>query len=105
MAKIKYGTMACEGQNCKSHDRQQQVVVFANEHGTLSYSCDWCGRSPYARTGTGQHDEWMECITPFDAAEDRHAKAAAESLPAAPAPIPAAARPNPARKSAGLLID
>lgn len=64
--KRKLGTMPCEGSRCPSHDRQIPVVVFENKHGTLSYSCDWCGRGPYAKKGTGQHDEWMEEIQPFD---------------------------------------
>jgi hypothetical protein len=101
MAKVKFGMMPCEGQNCESHARQQKVVVFRNEKETLSYSCDWCGRAPYARLGTGQHTEWMETVLPFDVSKPLpEAVAAADALPPAPA-----ARPNPARKSAGLLID
>ena len=54
--------MACEGQRCESHTHNAPVVVFKNEKGTLSYSCVWCGRAPYARTGTGQHAEWQEAM-------------------------------------------
>jgi hypothetical protein len=62
MAKVRAGIMACEGQRCESHDHNAPVVVFKNEKGTLSYSCDWCGRAPYARAGTGQHAEWQEAM-------------------------------------------
>lgn len=73
--KVRKGIMMCEGQRCESHDHGAPVVVFENERGTLSYSCDWCGRSPYARPGTGQHAEWLDELT-------RRASAAA--------PVPAA---------------
>lgn len=62
MAKTRFGVMVCEGQECESHDRGAPVVVFKNEHETLSYSCDWCGRSPYARPGTGQYKEWERAM-------------------------------------------
>ncbi len=62
MAKVRAGIMACEGQRCESHAHNAPVVVFKNEKGTLSYSCDWCGRAPYARPGTGQHEEWQEAM-------------------------------------------
>lgn len=65
-SKRKIGSMPCEGSRCPSHDRKIPVVVFENKHGTLSYSCDWCGRAPYAKTGTGQHEEWREELTLFD---------------------------------------
>lgn len=60
MGKVRKGLMPCEGQRCESHDHNAPVVVFENERGTLSYSCDFCGRAPYARAGTGQHAEWLE---------------------------------------------
>lgn len=62
MAKIAIGDMPCEGPKCKSHERGQRVVVFRNDKGTLSYSCDWCGRSPYTRAGQDQNREWLEAV-------------------------------------------
>jgi hypothetical protein len=86
--KKRIGTMACEGARCKSHAQKIPVVVFENEKGTLTYRCDYCGRSPYARVGTDMHGDWMEDIKLFQAA----------IKPAAPAPSPAAkpAAPAPA---------
>lgn len=63
--KKRIGTMPCEGARCKSHNHGVPVVVFQNEKGTLSYRCDYCDRSPYAREGTDQHGEWMEDIKPM----------------------------------------
>lgn len=95
MAKVRAGIMACEGQRCESHDHGAPVVVFQNEKQTLSYSCDWCGRAPYARPGTGQHAEWTEAM-------QRNAPAPAPKPVAAPAPAPAPA-PKP-KAGNGLLI-
>lgn len=98
MPKLKLGTMPCEGQNCQSHAKGQKVVVFRNEKNTLNYSCDWCGRSPYAREGTGQHAEWMEAIEQF---QFSLAFPESQAAPGAPTPEPA----KPARKPSGLMID
>lgn len=65
--KKKIGTMPCEGQRCKSHERNIPVVVFENKHGTLSYSCDWCQRAPYAKNGTEQHEDWLADMERLDA--------------------------------------
>ena len=100
MAKTRFGVMACEGQECESHDVGAPVVVFKNDRDTLSYSCDWCGRAPYARPGTGQYKEWERAM------EKRGGTPAAPAVvpvPAAPAqPAPAPEKKSPA--SAGLLI-
>lgn len=77
--KRKIGLMPCEGQRCKSHERNIPMVVFENQHGTLSYSCDWCQRAPYAKKGTEQYKDWMADIGLFDS----------EAPPGAP-PQPAA---------------
>lgn len=82
MPKVRKGIMACEGQRCESHSHNAPVVVFENEKGTLSYSCDWCGRAPYARQGTGQHAEWLEEM-----------QRRAPKPVAAPVPVPAATVP------------
>jgi hypothetical protein len=90
MAKVRAGIMACEGQRCESHDHNAPVVVFKNERETLSYSCDWCGRAPYARPGTGQHAEWTEAM-------QRNATAAVPT--AADAPVPPAVEKKAAKAS------
>jgi hypothetical protein len=100
MAKKRFGVMACEGQNCESHSRHAPVVVFQNERGTLSYSCDWCGRSPYARPGTGQHDEWIEAIEPF---VKKPIPAAVEKLGGVPDTVVNAPPPKPIKRT-GLLM-
>ncbi|HYD63318.1 MAG TPA: hypothetical protein VEC35_23380 [Noviherbaspirillum sp.] len=87
MAKTRKGLMPCEGQRCESHDHNAPVVVFENERETLSYSCDFCGRAPYARKGTGQHAEWLEEMA-------RRAPVPA-TAPAAQVPPPAAKQGEP----------
>lgn len=102
MAKIRAGVMACEGQNCESHDIGAPVVVFTNERETLSYSCQWCGRAPYARPGTGQYSEWQAAMK----LREKPAPApspAPDKKEAAPVPVPPVEKTKPA-KGAGLLI-
>ena len=62
MSKKIIGTMDCEGKRCKGHSMKASVVVFENEKGTLSYRCDYCGRTPYAREGTDMRADWMQDI-------------------------------------------
>lgn len=100
MAKVRAGIMACEGQRCESHDHNAPVVVFKNEKNTLSYSCDWCGRAPYAREGTGQHAEWLEEMQRTAPKQDTQRAAAAQPVPKASAPAEAAQVAQPAQKPA-----
>lgn len=93
MAKTEKGIMKCEGQTCRSHEHNAPVVVFENEKGTLSYSCHFCGRAPYARTGTGQHAEWIEAM-------QRNTPRAAGAQPARQESAPVEAAPAPAEKMA-----
>ena len=97
MAKTEKGLMACEGQRCRSHDHNAPVVVFENEKGTLSYSCHFCGRAPYARAGTGQHAEWIEEMA-------RRAPKPAPAPAAAPVPAPVPAPATKPAKAAGTLL-
>lgn len=91
MAKKIIGTMACEGKRCKSHALKAQVVVFENEKGTLSYGCDYCGRSPYAREGSDMKEDWLQdiklmnaVIKPTEAPVEKNPAAIAAPAPAAP---------------------
>lgn len=92
MGKVRKGLMPCEGQRCESHEHNAPVVVFENERGTLSYSCDFCGRAPYARAGTGQHAEWLE-----EMARRAPAPAAAPAAPVPGKPVPKAPEKQDAR--------
>lgn len=55
MAKTAIGTMPCQ---CCG----KEVVVKANERGTLSYTCQWCDDSPYQRPGTLAFASWQKKI-------------------------------------------
>lgn len=108
MAKNKIGTMPCEGQRCPSHERAIPAVIFVNERDTLSYQCDWCGRSPYAKAGTGQHAEWLgELIRFVPVKEPERSPQPASVAPVEPsaedstAAIPAPIQTVPTKK-AGL---
>lgn len=101
MAKARAGVMPCEGQRCESHEVGAPVVVFSNEKGTLSYSCDWCGRSPYARPGTGQHSEWMEEMSKRS---PKVAAVAAVEAEAVPVPVPVEKTKPAAKRAGGLLL-
>ena len=81
-SKKKIGRMWCEGQRCPSHEMNKRVVVYENDKGTLSYRCDECDRTPYAKFGTGQHNEWIAEMTLLE-------KKAPDKPPSAP-PQPAA---------------
>jgi hypothetical protein len=59
MAKTIKGTMKCETRGCG-----QTVVVKENENSTLSYHCDYCEKSAYARLGNMDHAEWLKEISP-----------------------------------------
>lgn len=61
----KIGMMPCEGQRCESHTMGRMVTVYRSESGTLGYHCDICERSPYAKPGTGQHQEWVDEMLPM----------------------------------------
>jgi hypothetical protein len=84
------------------------VVVFVNRFETLSYSCDWCGRTPYAKKGTGQHEEWQQEITPFETPPHERTPqpdsaapvVTSEEVATDTAPIPT---PTPAAKQKGGL--
>jgi hypothetical protein len=82
----KIGMMPCEGQRCESHDMERMVTVYESESGTLSYHCDICERSPYAKVGTGQHAEWMADMVPISRKPDKPDKpeAAAVAAPVVP---------------------
>lgn len=104
--KKKIGYMPCEGQRCPSHERNIPVAVFENDKKTLSYCCFECGRSPYAKVGTGQHSEWLNDLT-LD--EHRTEPERSTTQPASVAPVApsaedaTAAAPAPAKqKKAGL---
>lgn len=76
-SKKRIGTMACEGARCDSHAKNIPVVVFENAKGTLTYRCDYCGRTPYAQAGTDQQADWMKDIKLFQA----------KITPSAPVPV------------------
>lgn len=82
MAKTKLGKMACE--SCG-----EPVTVRENERGTLSYRCEECDAAPYARSGTGQHANWLAKLQkPAGAAETGLQQGAASDLkPAAEAEV------------------
>lgn len=97
--------MACEGQRCESHTHNAPVVVFENEKGTLSYSCDWCGRAPYARVGTGQYAEWLEEMTRRAPKQDTpRAAGAQETAEGAPSPAEGKKAQQPAKSGAGTFF-
>lgn len=54
--KTKYGHMACP-------DCGERVTVKANEHGTLSYTCDECDSASYCKKGAGNRAHWEKRIT------------------------------------------
>lgn len=83
----KIGTMPCEGQRCKSHELQIPVVVFENAKGTLSYGCDYCGRSKFAKKDSEEYQDWRQDLTLFEkpAVQKEQEKPAAPKAPAAPA--------------------
>jgi hypothetical protein len=85
MARIKFGHMKCPA--CA-----ERVVVEVNENETLSFSCDECDCSGYARKGQGVHALWLKNIQRV--AGDAPAPAAARSV------TPAAASPEKARAAA-----
>jgi len=74
MTKINVGEMACE--TCG-----RVVVVKQNEHGTLSYRCDYCDAAPYQRKETIAAATWRKKLTPF-AAKEESAPAPAADKPA-----------------------
>lgn len=93
--KERIGTMPCEGKRCKSHALNIPVVVFKNDKGTLSYSCDYCDRGPYARAGTEQHADWMQDVKLFQAAiKPSAAPAPVKEAPAAPVTSAVVAAPE-----------
>ena len=98
MAKAKYAYMKCETRGCRNGEGGQgRVVLFLNEHKTLSYRCDECGATPYTREGTDQYKAWMRDCERI-AADPPAAKPAPEPKPpAAPKPAPSAAPAKPAR--------
>lgn len=79
MAKTAVGTMPCQ---CCG----KEVVVKANERGTLSYNCQWCDDSPYQKPGTLAFKAWEKKIKPMPAEEKPAAKPAAEAKPKPAAP-------------------
>lgn len=82
--KTKYGRMECLTPGCG-----HQVVVKQNENGTLSYSCDECDGSGYAKKGQGVHDVWVKRITPAAAKEKPAVKPEEKPAPAAAPKKPA----------------
>jgi hypothetical protein len=104
MAKVRAGIMACEGQRCESHDHNAPVVVFKNEKGTLAYSCDWCGRAPYARPGTGQHEEWTEAMQRAAPNQDTQRGEGAQPEPKKSAPAGAEQEKHQAKAGAGTFF-
>jgi hypothetical protein len=67
MAKTKYGYMKCP-------DCPERVVVKVNDNGTLSYGCDECESTAYARKGTPVYAAWDARITDKPAAPPREQK-------------------------------
>jgi hypothetical protein len=55
--KTKFGYMKCENRKCGA-----KVVVKVNEKETLSYTCDECDKSAYAKKGTREHADWLSDI-------------------------------------------
>jgi hypothetical protein len=94
MAKSKIGYMKCETRKCLNGDGGGgRVVVFINEHKTLSYRCDECGSSPYVKEGSGQYAAWIRDM---------------EKAPGAPAPAaapPAPPAPPAKKKTPGSLLE
>lgn len=73
----KIGMMPCEGQRCESHAMGRMVTVYESDSGTLGYHCDICERSPYAKVGTGQYDDWRADIIPIKKPDKPEAAAVA----------------------------
>lgn len=71
--KSKFGYMKCENRKCG-----ERVVVKINERETLSYGCDECGKSAYAKKGTKEYADWQGDI------EGKAAPAPAPKSAAAP---------------------
>jgi len=78
--KTKFGHMPCR-------DCGKVVVVRANEHETLSYTCDECNDSGYCRKGQENYATWLGRITRV-----------------APAAKPTPAADPPRKKAAGGTI-
>lgn len=57
--KTKFGYMNCENRKCG-----KRVVVKVNELQTLSYGCQECGKSAYAKKATQEHTDWLSDIEP-----------------------------------------
>lgn len=57
--KTEAGEMPCQNDDCDSHLSGRPVIVFENAHGTLSYTCDKCGSSQYAKQGDKVREHWM----------------------------------------------
>lgn len=87
--KTKYGYMSCP--DCAADGVTSRVLVRVNEHQTLSFRCDECDASPYAKLGDARRAIWDKKI--------EHIAPAANPAPAAdPRPVPKekpAAAPTP----------
>ncbi len=99
MAKIIKGTMQCETRGCG-----QTVVVKENENSTLSYHCDYCEKSAYARLGNMDHANWLKDIKPHERpptapSNEGGAKPAASSAEGVADSVPASAVPAPNKVS------
>ena len=84
--KKEYGEMPCPNDDCESHNAARPVIVFENSKGTLSYTCDKCRSSQYAKVGDLVREHWIKRIGKGKAA------APAAELPAT------ATQPAPAKK-------
>lgn len=95
--------MACQNDECDSHEITRPVMVFENERGTLSYHCDVCRFAPYAKHGDPVNANWRKRIKPL---KGEAAPAGAPVAPPAPesAVNPPAAPAKP-KKAAGLFFE
>ena len=83
MAKSKFGHMACP--DCDPA-LKKRVVVKINEAKTLSWGCDECDGSDYARPHQRKYDTWVSRIertAPIE--EEKPAPAAKPAAPGKPA--------------------
>lgn len=75
--------MPCPNDDCESHDSGRTVIVFENGKGTLSFTCDKCSASQYARPGQKVHEHWRRRMAKGKAEPERPPA----SKPASAAPV------------------
>lgn len=81
--KTKLGRIPCRGLNCG-----HTVVVKQNEAGTITFACEECDLSSFAKRGTKAYTEVMALLQP--APDARPTGAPPGGDPKAPVPTPPA---------------